>query len=195
MPDPPAPEITGILAALARGEPGADAELRAFIYGELHRMARSQMAQESPGHTLQPTALVNEAYLRLLGGSEQRWENRAHFFGAAGEAMRRILVEHARAKGRAKRGGGLERVDLDRAEGAADDPDEVLSLDAALARLEEFDPRMAEIVKMRCFVGMSIAETAAALGVAARTVDRQWTLAKAWLRGELRREDDGLPPA
>jgi RNA polymerase sigma factor (TIGR02999 family) len=182
--------LTQILNDAAAGDPAAGERLLSAVYDQLRHLAAGQMARESPGGQLQATALVHEAYLRLLGNeSSQQWDNRAHFFGAAAEAMRRILVEHARARLRIKRGGGWHRVDLDHAEaaGAADDadPGDVLALDEALARLQQFDPRLAEIVKLRCFVGLTIAEAAAALGVSSRTIDRDWTTARAWLKAEL----------
>jgi RNA polymerase sigma factor (TIGR02999 family) len=184
VPNPP--DLTTVLDAVGKGEPGAAAMLIPLIYHELHSLARTRMAAESPAHTLQTTALVNEAYLRLLGDRHPAFENRAHFFGAAAEAMRRILVEHARARHRLKRGGGWARVSLEGVDvSGADEPSRVLSLDAAVEKLQTFDPRLAEIVKLRCFVGMSIAETAAALGLSSRTVNRDWLAAKAWLKGEI----------
>ena len=184
-------DVTTILEAIARGEGSAAERLLPLVYRELHSLAAHRMANEAAGHTLQATALVHEAYLRLVGSGEQRWESRAHFFGAAAEAMRRILVEHARAKRRLKRGGDARRVDLEQAEHGVEAPDDVLSLDGAISRLEQFDPRLAEIVKLRCFVGMTIAETGEALGLSSRTVNRQWLVAKAWLKGELERVESG----
>ncbi len=184
------PPLTQLLNDAATGDPAAEARLLGVIYEQLRRLAAGQMAHEAHAGSLQATALVHEAYLRLMGpDASQQWDNRAHFFGAAGEAMRRILVEHARARLRIKRGGGWRRVDLDHAESAGAvgdaDPADVIALDDALAKLQEFDPRLAEIVKLRCFVGLTIAETAAALGVSNRTIDRDWTTARAWLKAEL----------
>lgn len=191
-PAQPSPPLTQLLNEAAAGDPAAEERLLNTIYDQMRRLAAGQMAREPAGGAagpLQATALVHEAYLRLMGDSNQQWDNRAHFFGAAGEAMRRILVEQARARLRIKRGGGWRRVDLDHAEtaSAADDvdPADVLALDEAIARLQAFDSRLAEIVKLRCFVGLTIAETAAALGVSNRTVDRDWITARAWLKAEL----------
>lgn len=178
-------DVTTILAAMGRGEDWAAEQLLPLIYTELHALAAQRMSREAPGHTLQATALVHEAYLRLVKGTDQKWQSRAHFFAAAAEAMRRILVEHARGKRRLKRGGDAKRVDLDHADPAQRDPADVISLDEAITRLEAFDPRLAEIVKLRCFVGMTIAEVAEALGLSSRTVNRQWLVAKAWLKAEL----------
>lgn len=178
-------QLTQIFAALEEDEPGAADRLLAAVYGELKVIARSQMAREPAGHTLQPTALVHEAYLRLVG-DDVRWENRAHFFGAAAEAMRRILVERARRVGRLKRGGGARQVTLDEALASVDPrPEELLAVDRALDRLAALDPRMAEVVKLRYFAGLTVEETARTVGSSQRTVYRQWTAAKAWLRREL----------
>jgi RNA polymerase sigma factor (TIGR02999 family) len=189
-PDRPTPspvaDLTAILSAASAGDADAARRLMPLVYEELHALARARMSREGAGHTLQTTALVHEAYMRLLGAREQNFENRAHFFGAAAEAMRRILVDHARAKSRAKRGSGRTRIALDDdLPLAAQDPAEVLSLDRVLSALEAKDPRLAEIVKLRCFVGMTIAEVAAALGVSTRTVNRDWLAARAWLKGAL----------
>ncbi len=181
-------EVTRLLNALGRGEATAAAELLEVVYAELRAMAAVQMARESRAHTLQPTALVHEAYVRLLGGPVAPWQNRAHFFGAAGEAMRRILVEQARMRRAQKRGGGLAPVELPADLAAAETrrDDDLLALDDALLRMEQQDARMANIVKLRFFVELSIEETAAALGLSNRTVVRDWTAAKAWLHAELR---------
>lgn len=157
------------------------------VYDSLRGMARAQMNRERRRITLQPTALANEAYLRLLGGSAS-WENRRHFFGACAEAMRRILVEHARARDRVKRGGGIEHVALDEAlDGALVADDGFLDLDIALGRLERVAPRKAMVVKLRYFVGLSIADTAQALEISAATVKTDWIYSKAWLHRELGR--------
>jgi RNA polymerase sigma factor (TIGR02999 family) len=150
-------------------------------------MARREMAGERADHTLQPTALVHEAYLRLAGGEGLRFENRAHFFGAAATAIRRVLVEHARRRGRAKRGGGMPRVGLEELPDTSGTlPDETLvAVDEVLARLAEFAPELARIVELRFFAGMTIPETARLLGVSETTIQRDWRVARAWLRAEL----------
>ena len=167
-----------------------------MVYEELRCLAAAKMGHEPAGHTLQPTALVHEAYLRLFGGDGQTWQNRAHFFASAAEAMRRILVERARRNKQLKRGGGRARTPLS---DDLPDPDpavaplDVLAVDEALQKLEQFDPRLADIVKLRCFVGMSIAETAQSLGLSSRTVNREWIVAKAWLGKELDAEPEAGP--
>jgi RNA polymerase sigma factor (TIGR02999 family) len=188
-------EVTRILAAVAGGDGSAADRLLSVVYDDLHRMASAQMRRERAGQTLQATALVHEAYLRLFGtGDGGGFQNRSHFFAAAGEAMRRILVEQARRRRQAKRGGGRQRVDLDAAIDAQRqpstatteaDPADVLAVHEAVAKLERFDPRMARVVKLRYFVGMTIAEAAEAMGLTSRTVNRDWLVAKAWLRKEL----------
>jgi RNA polymerase sigma factor (TIGR02999 family) len=184
----PAGELTQILEAIAAGDREASDRLLPIVYNELRALARARMARERAGHTLQPTALVHEAYLRLFGTASPRWENRAHFFGAAAEAMRRILIERARRHARLKRGAAPDRVPLtDFAEPQTLDAEDLLSLDRALDRLEEKDPAMARVVKLRYFAGLTVDETAAALDVGARTVDRHWTAARAWLQRELTR--------
>jgi len=156
------------------------------VYGELRRLAGGLMRSERPDHTLQPTALVNEMYLRLVGDSEIEWENRSHFFGAAAAAMRRILVEHARQHDAAKRGGGWTRVTLDDGIPGTGSPDiEVLDLDRALTRLAEMDERMERVVELRVFAGMEMKEIAHVLGVSERTVYDDWRIAKMWLAREL----------
>ena len=157
-----------------------------LVYTELRRLAAAKMSREGPGHTLQPTALVHEAWLRL--GDDARFENRAHFFGAAAEAMRRILVERARRKQREKRGGGAEHVDVDAMEIAAPtaNDDELLAIHEALDRLAAHDARKAELVKLRYFAGLSFDETAAVLGISVPTANRDWAYARAWLHQEIR---------
>jgi RNA polymerase sigma-70 factor, ECF subfamily len=182
-------EISRILVDLNR-EHGDHVALanRLFevVYGELRRLAGGLMRSERPGHTLQPTALVNEMYLRLVGDSGIEWENRAHFFGAAAAAMRRILVEHARRHAAAKRGGGWTRVTLDDRIPGTDPPDiEVLDLDRALTQLFEMDERMERVVELRIFAGMEMKEIAHVLGVSERTVYDEWRVAKMWLAREL----------
>ena len=179
-------DITRILERVTSGEPRAANELLPLVYDQLRAAAQKQMAQERGDHTLQATALVHEAYLRLVGPQDIPWENRAHFYVAAAEAMRRVLIEHARKRGRVKRGGGQRKIPLSGAE-LAEDPnlEEIMSVDAAIRRLEERDGRMARIVRLRFFAGLGVGETAAALGLSDRTVRREWALARAWLHREL----------
>jgi RNA polymerase sigma factor (TIGR02999 family) len=180
--------ITRILEAMQHGEPGASDKLLAEVYLELRQLAAHKMAGEAQGHTLQPTALVHEAWLRLDGGN-QPFANRAHFFAAAGEAMRRILVENARRKKRLKRGGDQKPVDLGDYDIAAPMPDEeLLALDEALNRLAETDTRAAELVKLCFFVGLTQEQAANQLGVSISTVERTWAYARAWLFRELTRD-------
>ncbi|HEX5136536.1 MAG TPA: ECF-type sigma factor [Planctomycetota bacterium] len=187
MSEPPgSPEK--ILARLDRGDPSASAELLPLVYTELRGLARGFMAAERPG-TLQTTALVHEAYLRIAGTRGEGWNGRAHFFGAAAEAMRRILVERARARGRLRRGGDRRRLDLDTLDLAADEGAvDVIAVDEAVAKLAAKDPRSAEVVRLRFFAGLDVPEIAAVLGVAPRTVKREWVFARAWLLKELGEE-------
>lgn len=181
-------DVTRLIDASAAGEPEAAAALLPLVYDELRKLAAARMAEESVGHTLPPTALVHEAYLRLVGGDQpQDWSGRGHFFAAAAEAMRRILVEAARRKGRARHGGGRRRVDFDEVAAAAADnaPVDLIDLDDALTRLEAADPTAARLVKLRYFAGLSMPEAAAALGLPLRTAERNWTYARTWLRREL----------
>lgn len=156
------------------------------VYHELHRLAHQYMKRESPGHTLQTSALVNEAFVRLIDQKDVRWQNRAHFFGIAAQMMRRILVDYARSRNYAKRGGGARQISLD--EGltvSLERSAEVVQVHEALEQLAKFDPRKSQIVELRFFGGLSIEETAGVLGVSQGTVMRDWTLAKAWLRKEI----------
>jgi len=179
--------VSRILQAAKAGEPVDQNALFALVYAELKSMAGRQMAGERTGHTLQPTALVHEAYVRLVGGAPVEWANRAHFFFCAAEAMRRILVEHARARSRKKRGGDRRRASLNLAELTAEEnPEEFVAVDDAIRRLEESDARAGAIVRLRFFAGLSVAETAAALGLPQRTVEREWTWARTWLFEALR---------
>lgn len=173
--------------AVAEGDPQAAEELLPLVYNELRKLAAHKMAVEALGQTLQPTALVHEAWLRLRGNEGKRFANRAHFIAAAAEAMRRILIERARRKHRLRRGGGWQRVELEHVTVAIDDPDEtVLAVHEALDRLAASDPLKAEIVKLRYFVGMSHQEIATALGLAEPTVRRHWAYARSWLYAELK---------
>jgi RNA polymerase sigma factor (TIGR02999 family) len=175
-------DITLMLQAVARGERQASSDLLPLVYEELRRLATARMARESSGHTLQPTALVHEAWLRLVGDGDRNWENRAHFFGAAAEAMRRILIENARRKSRLKRGGDQARVDIADVELATTTPDDkVLLIDEALEKLRTEDPDKAKIVVLKFFGGLTNQEVAQTLNVTERTVERQWAFAKAWL--------------
>jgi len=180
-------DVTRILNAVQNGDAKPDAELLPLVYGELRRLAAHKMAGETPGHTLQPTALVHEAWLRLGAGEQQSWQSRAHFFAAAGEAMRRILVEHARRKLALKRGGGAAHEELDEsALVLTAPPDELLAVHEALDTLAKQDPSAAELVKLRYFVGMTMEEAATALGLAKRTAENLWTYARVWLHREIR---------
>lgn len=187
-------EVTAILNAIEEGDHKAADQLLPLVYEELRKLAAARMAEEAPGNTLNATALVHEAYLRLVGPADAaRWENRGHFFAAAAEAMRRILVDHARRKAAVRHGGGLERVDLHPDLTAARETQELkedlLALDEALDRLARVDPLKAELVKLRYFVGLPLPEAAAALGLSERTAGRHWAYARAWLRRAV--EGDG----
>jgi RNA polymerase sigma factor (TIGR02999 family) len=176
-------EVTRILSSLEQGDPRAAEQLLPLVYDELRKLAAQKLAQEAPGQTLQATALVHEAYVRLVGAdSAPDWNGRGHFFAAAAEAMRRILINHARDKRRLKRGGGWQRIDLDRL-AAADtaQPDELLAVDEAIARLGAEQPVCAELVKLRFFAGLSLGDAAKALGIGRRSADRYWAFARAWL--------------
>jgi RNA polymerase sigma factor (TIGR02999 family) len=181
-------EVTRILSAIEDGEPHAAEQLLPLVYDELRKLATQKLAQEKPGQTLQATALVHEAYLRLVDGDRvQHWNSRGHFFAAAAEAMRRILVERARRKRRDRHGGGRQRVDLDEADLVCLlPPDELLSLHDALDRLAELDPPGADLVKIHCFTGLSVEEAAEALGLSRSNAYRHWTFARAWLFTQLR---------
>ncbi len=173
-------------------QPGNSAELLAAVYEELRRLAAARMAQESAGQTLQATALVHEAWLQLVGEGDRSWENRAHFFGAASHAMRRILVDAARRKSRLKRGSGHQRVELGEVEVAEATPDDsVLLINEALEKLEREDPEQAQIVVMKFFGGMTNEEVAASLGIGERTVYRHWVCAKARLFRWVRQQEEG----
>jgi RNA polymerase sigma factor (TIGR02999 family) len=184
-------EVTRILSAVERGDPQAAEQLLPLVYDELRQLAAHKLAHETPGQTLQPTALVHEAYLRLAGdpgrgpGEEPLWDNRRHFFAAAAEAMRRILVENARHKKRDKHGGGWRRVELPDLPAADQGPDDLLALDEALTNLAREDPAAAEVVQLRLYAGMSVEEAAEALGLSRAHAYRHWAYARAWLRAAL----------
>jgi RNA polymerase sigma factor (TIGR02999 family) len=183
---------TQVLKAIGPGDTKANGELLSLVYQELRRLAAYRMSQEAPGHTLQPTALVHEAWLQLGGDKQPRWESRAHFFGAAAEAMRRILVDRAREKKALKRGGDLARVDLDAVELPSPMPDDqLLALDEALDRLATVDTRAAEMVKLCFFVGLTQDEAAHELGVSLSTAERVWGFARAWLLREVKKRTIG----
>jgi RNA polymerase sigma factor (TIGR02999 family) len=188
MMDAESSRITLVLDAVCRGDPRAASDLLPLVYDELRRLARTRMAREAPGQTLQPTALVHEAYLRITGATDPGWNSRGHFFAAAARAMRRILVEQARRKARGKHGGEHRRADV-----AVDDLPvviekplgDILAVDDAVRRLEAEDARKGEIVNLRYFAGLTAEETAAALGLSDRTVRREWRFIKVWLKREL----------
>ena len=180
--------MTQLLAAWSKGDRSAGDHLLPLVYTELHKAASRAMRNEAVGHTLQPTALVNEVYLRLVDQSRADWQNRSQFFGVAAQLMRRILVDHARAKASEKRGGGMRAVTLDDVRdtpNAIGDDVRILELHEALEKLEVLDPDQARIVELRYFTGLNIEETADALGISPATVKREWTIARAWLRREL----------
>jgi RNA polymerase sigma factor (TIGR02999 family) len=194
-------EVTTILSAIEKGDPRAAEQLLPLVYDELRKIAAQQIAQEKPGQTLQATALVHEAYLRLVanpgsasgepgsGELKPHWNSRRHFFAAAAEAMRRVLVERARARGSLKRGGGRERLDLDDIELTSPErSDELLALDEALTRLAKVEPQAAELVQLRYFAGQTMSDAAELLGLSLRSTHRLWAYAKAWLLQELERD-------
>jgi RNA polymerase sigma factor (TIGR02999 family) len=180
-------ELTRILDAIGEGDPQAASELLPLVYDELRKLATYRLANEKPGQTLQATALVHEAFLRLVDVNRpQHWNSRGHFFAAAAEAMRRLLVEKARRKKRVRHGGDCRRVDLDTELYVSDDADDsLLALDEALERLAVQDPEVAQVVKLRYFAGLTIEQTAAAMSISARNVSRHWTYARAWLYQQL----------
>lgn len=180
------PDITALLQQVSDGDSGAQAKLMSCVYDELHRLARRSFRQERAGNTLQPTALVNEAYLRLAGRRNLTWQSRAHFFASAARLMRRILVDHARAKGAARRGGLYAKISFEpNMEVPQVRCSQITDLDEALERLSKFDPRLASVVELRFFGGMTEDEIGEVLGVSARTVKRDWVTARAWLHAEL----------
>ena len=183
-------DVTLILGAIRKGDGAAQNRLFAAVYDELRRVAHRKMAREAPGHTLNTTGLVHDAYLRLFGDEKLSWENRAHFFAAASEAMRRILIDRARQRNAVKRAGDRKRVPFDDNLAQGPEPDfDILALNDALGKLEEQSERRARVVKLRFLRGLSVAETAEVLGVSPRTVDDDWASSKAWLRRELAKGD------
>ncbi len=184
-------DLTRVLEAIERGDAGAANVLFPLVYDQLRREAQRRMAGERSDHTLQATALVHEAYLRLVGDRRIPWRNRAHFYAAAAEAMRQVLLDHAKSRGREKRGGGHKRVPLSVADVAESwNFEETLSLDEALRRLVDRDPNIGRVVELRFFAGLSIDDTAEALGVSKATVKRRWEFGRTWLYRELTKDDD-----
>lgn len=180
------PDVTRILNEIEQGDPSAAKQLLPLVYDELRRLAAARMAQEAPGQTLQATALVHDAYIRLVDVDQaQHWDSRGHFFAAAAESMRRILIDHARKKARTKRGGDLQAIDLDTVDAASISPESLLWIDEALTGLAQDDPPAAEIVKLRYFAGLSVEQAAEVLAISPRTAYRHWNYARAWLCGEL----------
>jgi RNA polymerase sigma factor (TIGR02999 family) len=178
--------VTRLLNSLGEGDAKAEAELLAVVYAQLHQLAAGKMASERAGITIQATSLVHEAWLRLGGGKDQRWESRAHFFGAAAEAMRRILIENARRRQAARHGGGQQRFDVDEVEiSAGVKDDELIEVNEVLEKFAILDPQKAELVKLRYFVGLTLEETAEVLGISVPTVKRWWAYSRAWLRAEM----------
>lgn len=179
-------DVTQILAQIENGDTAAAERLLPLVYRELRRLAEARLSREAPGQTLQATALVHEVYLRLLGASSPNWQSKAHFFGAAAEAMRRILIDAARKKATVRHGGQMARVQLDQLDLADHAPsDDILALDEALERLAQDEPIVAKVVSLRYFAGLTIEQTASALDLSVRTVNRHWVFAKAWLLREL----------
>lgn len=179
-------EVTHLLLGVRAGDREAEDKLVEVVYGELHRMAARYIRQERPGHTLQATALVNEAYVRLIDQRGKDWQNRAHFFGVAAHVMRRVLIDHARSHQTLKRGGEIRKVSLEDAlPFSPERSEQLMALDDALSRLAAIDPRQARVVELRFFGGLSETEAAEVLGVSIRTVKRDWSVAKAWLYGEM----------
>jgi RNA polymerase sigma factor (TIGR02999 family) len=190
-------EVTVILSTIEQGDPSVAEQLLPLVYDELRSLAAQRLAQETPGQTLQPTALVHEAYLRLVDAEKaQRWDSKGHFFAACAEAMRRILIDNARRKQADKRGGGWQRLDLLATELAIDSTgDDLLAVDEALSTLGSQEPEIARLVQLRFFAGLTLEEAAQSLGLSQRTAYRHWAYARAWLRRELDRADDpGSPP-
>ncbi len=189
---PPSLELTRLLEAVSEGNRSAVDQLLPVVYHELRALAQRRLAAERSDHTLQATALVHEAYMKLIDQREVQWQNRAHFFGVAALAMRRILVNHAKSKGRIKRGGKGAKMELTEAAAVSAEPDlDIIALDEAMKKLASMDERSARVVELRFFGGMSVEETAEVLGVAPATVKRDWTLARAWLLREIQKGDGG----
>jgi RNA polymerase sigma factor (TIGR02999 family) len=187
--DPPASEVTQLLNAWCQGDAQALGQLAPLVESELRRVAQAYLSREGPGHTLQPTALINEVYLRLIEWKTTEWRGRAHFYAVAAKMMRRVLVNHAVSGGRLKRGGEAVLVSLVEAESVADQENaDIIALDAALDRLARFDPQKSQLVELRFFGGLTAEEAAEVMGTSLRTVNREWSVARAWLFRELRGE-------
>ena len=186
-------DVTRILTAIEQGDAKAADELLPLVYEELRRLAAQKMSHERPGQTLQATALVHEAYIRLVGALNQNWSGRGHFFAAAAESMRRILIENARRKQRRKRGGDRQRIDMDDAEVTIEGPStDIIALDEALSKLTKEDRTVAELVKLRYFAGLNLGQAANILGISQRSADRYWAYARAWLYQEITKAEE--PP-
>ena len=190
MSDPQLSRTTSLVQSIATGDHLAADQLMAQLYGEFRTLARRYLDRESPGHTLQPTALVNEVYLKLVDQTEVDWKGRTHFFAIGAQVMRRVLVDHARRKGRLKRGGNLRRAEVDVSLISARSAADVLAVHEAIEELGQLDPRQARIVELRFFGGLSVAEVAEVLGLSRRTVEAEWTMIRAWLRRRLSDEED-----
>jgi len=183
-------DVTFLLRQVARGDSEAASQLIPLVYDELHRVAERHLRLERPNHTLQPTALVHEAYLKLVAQRDANWQNKTHFFAVASQVMRRILVDYARGRLRSKRGGNQTKLPLDDALAISTERcDELLALDEALERLAKFDERQCRVVELRFFGGLTVEETATVLGISPKTVKREWSMAKAWLYGEMKERD------
>jgi RNA polymerase sigma factor (TIGR02999 family) len=183
-------DVTRILNAIEQGNAKAADELLPLVYEELRRLAAQKMSHEPPGQTLQATALVHEAYIRLVGSEDQNWSGRTHFFAAAAEAMRRILIDNARRKQRLKRGGAQQRVDLEKADITFEDPStNIIALDEALEKLAQEDPVKADLVKLRYFAGLTIEQSAEILSISRATAERYWSYARAWLFDEINKDN------
>ncbi len=178
--------VTRILSAIEEGDPSAAEQLLTLVYEELRKLAAAKLAHEKPGQTLQATALVHEAYLRLVDVQQaQHWNSRGHFFGAAAEAMRRILIENARRRSQPRRGGGRHRIPIDDADAVLNESEDLLVLNEAIEHLQSLDPQAADLVKLRYFAGLTMAQAADALGMSVRTAERNWTYARTWLYAKL----------
>jgi RNA polymerase sigma factor (TIGR02999 family) len=184
-------DVTNLLEAMDRGDAKAADQLLPLVYQELRRLAAQKMSGEAHGQTLQPTALVHEAWLKLAGNDARKWNDRTHFFAAAAEAMRRILVDNARRKRTQRHGGGQQRVEMpDIASAADENDDKVLAVNDALGKLAKLDPQKAELVKLRYFVGLTIEEAGEVMGISERTAKRYWTFSRAWLHEEIKAQQD-----
>ena len=186
-------EVTQVLTDTSGGDEATAARLMGLVYSDFRNLARAYLDREPPGHTLQPTALVNEAYLKLVDQTRVDWKGKTHFFAVGANVMRRLLVDHARARNRLKRGGGRRRIELDQSLQISSDRDaDLLAVDEVIEKLAHRDPRQAKIVELRFFGGLTVAEVAEVLNVSKRTVEGEWTMVRAWLRRELQQEEEEL---